>query len=227
MKLTREQTKLHDEGLSIVRSGGVLTHAQKLFVVENYHPAASHNVSKSGAFFTPYDLAESVAIIGNGGGRIVDACAGIGVLSFALSSIQENYPAKQKAVFTCIEQNPEYVEVGKAVLPEAEWLCGDIFDILPKLPAFDSGLSNPPFAGGSTPLELRIAAMLAEKTLYGAMLVMPDKDYSVCWDRLRNSMTRKFSLTKDVLNMVEFSSVDWRGGLSKVSVFDLSPDAEP
>lgn len=28
----------------------------------------------------------------------------------------------------CVELNPRYVEVGHKVLPEAEWICGDIFD---------------------------------------------------------------------------------------------------
>ena len=46
----------------------------------------------------------------------------------------------------CVESNPDYVAVGRRVLPEAEWICGDLFDLPDMdLGEFDTALANPPF----------------------------------------------------------------------------------
>ena len=44
----------------------------------------------------------------------------------------------------CVEVNPAYVEVGRKILPQAQWICGDVF-ALPDLGWFDLAISNPPF----------------------------------------------------------------------------------
>ncbi|MEU6719794.1 hypothetical protein ABZ897_50780 [Nonomuraea sp. NPDC046802] len=46
----------------------------------------------------------------------------------------------------CVEKNPHYVAVGQRLLPEATWICGDVFDVLSMgLGRFDTALANPPF----------------------------------------------------------------------------------
>lgn len=51
---------------------------------------------------------------------------------------------------TCIELNPDYIEVGKKILPTATWIQADIFDIHDlELGDFDTVIGNPPF--GNTP----------------------------------------------------------------------------
>ena len=53
-------------------------------------------------------------------------------------------------ITVCVEVNPDYVQVGKKLLPEAHWITGSIFDagIQRELAAwgvFDVAISNPPF----------------------------------------------------------------------------------
>src|SRR5262249_47611369 len=45
----------------------------------------------------------------------------------------------------CIEQNPDYVTVGKKVLPEATWICANVLDLPASLGRFDCAIANPPF----------------------------------------------------------------------------------
>ncbi len=55
----------------------------------------------------------------------------------------------------CVERNPEFVDIGRRVLPEARWECADVFDPLTwaGLGQFDWFLSNPPFGGKKPPLK--------------------------------------------------------------------------
>ncbi|MFF0629757.1 hypothetical protein [Streptomyces sp. NPDC004296] len=47
---------------------------------------------------------------------------------------------------TCVEKYPEYVRVGRKVLPEARWIEADVTEVLSLgLGQFDSAVSNPPF----------------------------------------------------------------------------------
>jgi hypothetical protein len=73
---------------------------------------------------------------------VVDACAGIGALSYANFVSDE-----QKTRYVCIEANPDFVRVGKRILPEAEWICGDAFSqkTWEKIGKVDEVISNPPF----------------------------------------------------------------------------------
>jgi hypothetical protein len=64
----------------------------------------------------------------------------------------DTYTSKIKSM-TCIELNPRFVEIGKKLLPEANWICSNVFDeqlwkdLTKDLPdnKFDLMLSNPPF----------------------------------------------------------------------------------
>lgn len=141
-KLTKQQAKLHQQACDLL-SKDVLTEDEKFFVIENWQESASHINTVAGAFFTPYDLASDFAIE-TFSGRIIDLCAGIGILSFAASMMHRWSSAPVS--FTCVEINPDYVAVGKKLLPEATWIEASVFDVLDMdLGHFDLAISNPPF----------------------------------------------------------------------------------
>ncbi|WP_195985341.1 methyltransferase [Clostridium sp. D33t1_170424_F3] len=154
-KLTKPQIRAHEQALRLLERG-CLTHEEKLFVFENYREDAEHINSKAGAFFTPFGLANDFVLqipyryehtI-----RIIDLCAGIGILSYA-ASLEGNSWSRSYADITCVEINPDYVEVGKKLLPQATWICGDALDpeFTKSLGRFDFAMSNPPFGNTPTP----------------------------------------------------------------------------
>lgn len=143
-KLTKPQAKAHAQASDLLTKP-TLTDDDKDFVLQNWNEGANHVNGAAGAFFTPYDMAFDFTIdaIGQGGygGRIIDLCAGIGMLSYACW-----YRSQKRARITCVERNPDYLAVGQKILPEAEWILADVLDVLDlKLPKFDVAISNPPF----------------------------------------------------------------------------------
>jgi hypothetical protein len=83
---------------------------------------------------------------------------------------------------TCVEINPEYVRIGKKLLPEATWICGDVFDVWQELPrAFSTVIGNPPFGRLMTDrkaprysgpeFELKIVDVAAHLGSYGAFIL--------------------------------------------------------
>ncbi|MHB7713076.1 class I SAM-dependent methyltransferase [Escherichia coli] len=64
--------------------------------------------------------------------------AGIGRLSYY------QYLRNKPTHITCVELNPEYVMIGKRVLPEAEWITGDALQFTPDR-FYDVAYGNPPF----------------------------------------------------------------------------------
>lgn len=142
-RLTKKQSKLHEQACDILKKD-VLSFEDKLFVMENWQESATNDNSAAGAFFTPYDLARDFSL-DVGGNRIIDLCAGIGALSLA---VHMNNPSAQ---ITCVELNYSYLEVGKKILPEANWIHGSVFDVLQRdLGVFDWAISNPPFGNVKT-----------------------------------------------------------------------------
>lgn len=138
MKLSKAQIKLHEQAEEYLKKD-VLTFDEKLFVLENWNESARHTNSSAGAFFTPVDLAKDFTLVIYENANIVDLCAGIGMLSFFA------FHWKNCKV-TCIELNPDYVRVGKKILPEATWINDSITDIKSfNLGTFDQAISNPPF----------------------------------------------------------------------------------
>lgn len=135
MKLSKEAAKRHKKALDLVHSDKPLTWEERLFVLENFHESATHMNSLAGAFFTPFGLARDLSIEVPGG-RVIDLCAGIGMLSFACQ-----HSAKE---LVCVELNPDYLAAGKRIVPEAEWINASVFE-LPDLGRFDCAISNPPF----------------------------------------------------------------------------------
>lgn len=143
-KLTKAQAKAHAQACDLLAKD-VLTEDDKDFVLKNWNESANHVNGAAGAFFTPYDMAFDFTIdaIGQGGygGRIIDLCAGIGMLSYVCW-----HRSDRRAKITCVERNPDYVAVGKKILPEAEWILADVLDVLDMdLGRFDVDISNPPF----------------------------------------------------------------------------------
>ena len=139
-KLTKSQTKLHNQACDLLEKDE-LTFDEKWFVLEHWHEGAEHINGQAGAFFTPVLLARDFSIDVTGP-KVIDLCAGIGALSFMYYHCRHH---TQDPQITCVEINPAYVEVGKKVLPEATWICADVFDDQLTLGEFDTAISNPPF----------------------------------------------------------------------------------
>ncbi len=149
-KLTKAEAKAHAEAVELLKKD-VLSYDDRVFVLDNWHEGANHINGSAGAFFTPSGLAGDFAIDACGG-RTIDLCAGIGVLAFHV--FWRGYYARGQGApereIVCIERNPAYVEVGRKVLPEAKWICADVFDFdLRGLGHFGCAIANPPF--GATP----------------------------------------------------------------------------
>lgn len=139
-KLTKEQFKRHNQAEELLKQDR-LSLEDREFVLEHWDPSAKHVNSADGAFFTPLDLAVSFACMLGQPGSIIDLCAGIGALSFACTPVYGEPPR-----MVCVEKNPDYVRVGRKIVPHAEWIEGDVFDLLEMgLGRFDAVIGNPPF----------------------------------------------------------------------------------
>lgn len=141
-KLTKAQAKAHAQACDLLTKP-VLTEDDKEFVLRNWNEGANHVNGAAGAFFTPYDMAFDFALDVSGP-RILDLCAGIGMLSYAIwyrSAWDDRRPE-----IVCVERNADYLAVGQKILPEATWVHADALDVLDLgLGRFDSAISNPPF----------------------------------------------------------------------------------
>lgn len=141
-RLTKAQAKAHQQACDILNKDA-LTEDDKFFVLENWQESASHINTTAGAFFTPIELAMDFALEAHEG-RVIDLCAGIGMLSFAMT--MRNVYNTPPLDITCIEINPDYAAVGRKILPQANWICASVFDVLDMdLGKFDFAVSNPPF----------------------------------------------------------------------------------
>lgn len=149
-KLTKAEAKAHAQAVELLKKD-VLTYDERVFVLDNWNEGANHVNGAAGAFFAPTGLARDFAIDAYGG-RTIDLCAGIGALAFHVywrAHYARGHDEPQKEI-VCIEHNPAYVEVGRKVLPEAKWICADVFNLdFASLGHFGSAIANPPF--GATP----------------------------------------------------------------------------
>lgn len=142
-KLTKQQSTNH-RAAHVLLDKAELSFDDKMFVYQNWHEGAEHDSSRSGAFFTPLNLANDFKLEVHGP-KILDLCAGIGILSFCYRHFRHH---EQIPHITCVEINPEYVRIGKKLLPEATWICADVFDIWQNFPAISAPLSAIRRSGG-------------------------------------------------------------------------------
>lgn len=160
-RLTKEQTKLHNQARELISLSRDLRHDERLFVAENWDPVASHNITASSAFFTPRNLAEHLAIETLVCDSVtLDLCAGIGSISLA---VLDRYHNSKETQLICIERENIFYHVGKRIVPEAKWINCDVFKLLDaefvekNLPEFKykdvEFISNPPF--GAIPKDNR------------------------------------------------------------------------
>jgi hypothetical protein len=192
-KISKEAAKRHKQALDLVHSDKRLSLDDRFFILENFHEGATNMNGLAGAFFTPEGLARDLSIEVYGGKSIIDLCAGIGGLAFACRD-------KVKRI-VCVEQNPEYALVGQRVMPDAEWIVGDVFS-LGDIGHFDWAISNPPFGAIKTgsnvkgaytgaKFEYRVIE-LASKIADNGTFIIPQgsapfrysgqREYSVCID---------------------------------------------
>ncbi|RKR82641.1 putative RNA methylase [Mucilaginibacter gracilis] len=136
-KLTKAQIKKHNIAVELLKKDS-LTFEEKLIVFEKWNESATSLNSEAGAFFTPFDLARDFSLNIYDNAKTIDLCAGIGMLAFVA------YHYRDCKDITCVELNPIYYEVGKKLLPEANWIIGSIFDYQ-SFGHFDQCISNPPF----------------------------------------------------------------------------------
>jgi SAM-dependent methyltransferase len=176
-RLTKAQSKAHQQAEALLRKE-TLTLDEKIFVYENWHESAEHDSARSGAFFTPLEFANDFKIEVHGP-KILDLCAGTGVLSFCYAHFRHH---DRPVDITCVEINPDYVRIGRKLLPEANWICADIFDIWRDLPRdFDSVIGNPPFGRVMTDrkaprytgaeCELKILDIASHLATYGTFIL--------------------------------------------------------
>ncbi|MFD7055547.1 methyltransferase [Streptomyces mirabilis] len=145
-KLSKEQTKHHNRARELVDTDRDLTEEEREFVLDHFHESANMGRTLDGAFFTPAELAGELHHV-IPGDCIIDLCAGIGRLAWHARDYWnrrwERLPPRE---IVCVEKNPEYVRVGRRVLPEATWICADVLDVPGlNLGPFDCAISNPPF----------------------------------------------------------------------------------
>ncbi|MEV7123942.1 methyltransferase domain-containing protein [Kitasatospora griseola] len=177
--LSKDQAKLHRQAQALVDLDRPLTWQEQEFVMENWQESDNSTHGLDGAFFTPPGLARdlSVEVSGPEVQRVLDLCAGTGRLAWA--SINDWGAPDREMV--CVERNPKYVRVGRKVLPEARWLCADIFDLPNDLGRFDMVVSNPPFGfterSGDGPgvssrrFEYHALAVAAELGRFGVFII--------------------------------------------------------
>lgn len=184
-RLSKVQTKAHQQAERLLEKD-VLTDDDKEFVLLNWQESARHINGVHGAFFTPPGLASDFSLSVEPG-KIIDLCAGIGALSYAVHCRHRfgrwiEGKNGSGCEFVCVEMNPDYVKVGKKIIPEATWICGDIFDALPRVRNFDTAISNPPFGNIATgakerekytggEFELRVIELASTLARFGAFIL--------------------------------------------------------
>jgi hypothetical protein len=152
-KISKIDTKRHDEAEALVEASKSrrLTFTEREFVISNWNPAARHNVGKHSVFFTPMDMADALSIEtgvleAKRKMRVLDLCAGIGRLSWGV--LNHHSLNADNIELTCLELNPDFVRVGQAIFPDANWVQGSFLNeaLLSTIGRFDLVIANPPFA---------------------------------------------------------------------------------
>ena len=146
-RISKDDAKMHRTASALVAQRRDLTGEERELVLEHWQESSSITNGLDGAFFTPEDLASDFRLE-VGGERVLDLCAGIGALAYHVwmaGEMDRRHENRAPREIVCVEKNPAYVEVGRKILPEARWICGDVFDLPPDLGDFDTVIGNPPF----------------------------------------------------------------------------------
>lgn len=151
-KVSKVALKQHNIALSLVELERDLTNKEREFVLANFLEEAVCNIGWSGSFFTNADLAWEFgmcvtdspdSMLPNDREKVVDLCAGIGMLGFQLLQRFKHID------LVCVESNETFVKVGRKVLPNAIWICGSVTDkhVIERLKSMNiqTAISNPPF----------------------------------------------------------------------------------
>lgn len=228
MRPTKQQMDLHDQAMSLIESDKPLTHHNKLFIFENYIPFADGNrVDLAGTFFTPWALAitfsyNSYNFVEDRINRVVDICAGIGVLTYAQVVGNFGYPNENSWKWyeiDAVEINPRYVEIGKRILPEVNWICADVFDksTWDLENKYDHAISNPPFGitvDNETKSWLKyqnnselMIAEIASRVADSNTLILPQNSVPAYWQR-SNYGGRSHKEMEDLFTRENPSQVD-------------------
>jgi hypothetical protein len=241
-KLTREQERLHAEACRLINLSRDLTEDEREFVLNHWLESSTTSSASDRAHFTPAGLARDMSLE-VGGDRIIDLCAGIGRLAFHNRDLWGRWPHPGPEM-TCIERNPDYVRVGRRVMPEARWICADVMD-LPKmrddLGMHDVCISNPPFGAiprtGNAPggyvgrrfeyHVIALAAMVARRGVFIIPQTAAPFHYSgkPCFERDRgDDEYRKFidvtgiELEPTLGIDTSYYDADWRGVSPRVEI---------
>lgn len=177
-KLSKTQARYHAHACELLAKEK-LSLEEKYFVLQHWREDATHINSVSGAFFTPPALARDLSIE-VAGPCVIDLCAGIGSLAFAAWHRHDFERASLNHV-TCVEINPDYIAVGKKLLPEADWIQADVFHLPENLGRFDCVIANPPFgaikSSGKAPrftgniFEYRVIDIASDIADYGVFII--------------------------------------------------------
>lgn len=207
MKLTKSERKRHEKALELLHSYPAGKHRHTLidcdcgnkddgcedcddgwitvsqYIFTHFHPGSCHDVGKCANFFTPYsDAREVVYAEGSPIGRILEPTAGIGVIADTVLRFALWNNALKNIQITCVELVPEFVEIGKILVPEARWIRGNILDVIQDLGEFDHAVGNPPFGkipsntsknGFGNAIEFAILDAIIPRCKHGGSFIMP------------------------------------------------------
>jgi hypothetical protein len=193
-RFTAKQAQDHQRACDLVASDKPLTQDEKEFVLRSWKPGFDQ-VTKA-AFFTPLPWAYGVAMNAQGPRRVVDLGAGIGALSYAfVQTIRLDHRYLQELELYAIESDPQFVEVGRRVVPEVNWICGNIFDpmVWMQIGHVDIAITNPPFGNHGDkpprgfvlpvgPRHLQVVALICEHTSIGGVAILPTTDLPTDYD---------------------------------------------
>lgn len=264
MKLTKQERKLHDRAVELIHSFAPGRHRNETipcrcgntdngcddcdygrvnvlqFIYDNFHPGALCSVDKTTTFFTPFMDALQVIWAGGIAGRILEPCAGIGVIADAVRRFNGHGSPSTQDQVTCVEIVKDFVDIGKILVPEAEWIHGNIFDVLPRLGRFDCIAGNPPFgklySNTSDQFKDNAAFAVIDAALphikYGGMFILPagyhgnDRDDG-SFAKGNPAVYQRFRRLHPqwLMSPTAFTiSNNWRGATIQCEVIGLEPD---